>query len=411
MNIRNLLIVCITAVLCACNPNNQTGGNGVTEPVNMHLSPAQVAMTTQSNSFSIGLLQKVYTSEEASENVVLSPLSASMALGMVMNGADGNTLRQMQEALGFCEETTMEDINAYYQTLIKALPALDQSNTLRLANSIWVNSGYQLKDAFLQTNQEYFSATARNVDFCAPATAGIINGWASDNTNRLIEKVVEANELCGLQLLLANALYFKGIWAIPFDKKQTYQDNFQTAAGQSVKADYMCCTDGYGYYEDEALQIVELPYKEDKYCMDILLPAKDKTIKDLLSALEAGQWAGYIKGMQSREVMVTIPKFRLSYGVTLNDVLQEMGMKDAFNPFTADFSQMSETPLCISDVKQVCQINVDEEGTEAAAVTTVGMYDTAILGKSFKADRPFLFIIREKQYGTILFASVLGNPC
>ena len=408
----HVILLC-TIVLCACERNSQTGtgGNGVKEPVAIHLSPVQEIMTEDCNDFSFELLQKVYADDQKNENIILSPLSASMALGMLMNGADGNTLKQMSETTGFDKDATIEDINLYFKTLLKALPALDQSNTVHIANSIWAQEGYPFHDTFLQTNREYFSASIQNVDFDDTRTADLINRWASDNTNQLIKKVIEPKDLTNLRMLLANALYFKGVWAVAFDKSQTEPYDFTTASGKAVKTDFMNQTSDYAYYEDDDVRLVELPYKEGKYCMDILLPAKDKDLKKTVDKLDAAVWKEYIRKMKQAEVYLSIPKFSLSCESDLGSVLEQMGMTDAFNPDMADFSLLSGRPLFIGKVKQVCQLNVDEEGTEAAAVTTIGTYEKSSVNPfhRFVADRPFLLVIREKQYGTILFTAVIDS--
>ena len=213
----SFLILALAAVLCACNNN----GNGVKEPVVLRLNQQQQQMLQVTNDFSFDLLREVAAMEEK-QNIVLSPLSASMLLGMVMNGADGETLQQMQTALGFDEDYPILDINEYYNQLIEALPALDKTNTVKIANSIWAQQEFPIYDSFKNVNKEYFYAQVDNVDFRNPdKVVQQINKWAARNTNNLIKEVIKKDDINPLTaMILANALYFKGIWEEKFNEKR-----------------------------------------------------------------------------------------------------------------------------------------------------------------------------------------------
>ena len=400
------IIAALAAVLSACN------GNGVKEPVVLRLNQQQQQMLQVTNDFSFDLMREV-AAIESKQNIVLSPLSASMMLGMVMNGADGETLQQMQTALGFDEEYPIEDINEYYNQLIKALPALDKTNTVKIANSIWAQQEFPIYDSFKNVNKEYFYAQVDNVDFLNTGkVVQQINQWAAKNTNNLIKEVIKEDDIDSRTvMILANALYFKGIWKEKFTKSNTQKRDFYLADGKTVKVDMMEQTENFLYADVEGGKLLEMDYKEGKYCMDILLPNEGNTIHEMISMLDAEQWNQWLKGMATYEVSVRLPKVEVKYDAQLNDVLVAIGMKDAFNPYAADFSKMSEKELFLDVVKQFCYIKVDEEGTEAAAVTWGSMLDNAVMmPMQFYADRPYLMVIREKQYGTILFTAVIGNP-
>ena len=403
----NFFVSAALCLLCACS------GNGVKEPVRLELSSAEMSITDDCNDFSFELLKSVYANDATSENIIVSPLSASMLLGMVMNGADGNTLAQMRDVLDFDEDMSLLEINEYYRKLIDALPALDKTNKVCIANSIWAQNGYPFYDNFLNTNKKYFSAAVRNVDFSDSKTVDVINKWASDNTNKLIPKVVEQQDLADVRMLLANALYFNGIWREEFDKSDTRQQEFTTSSGQAILVDRMNQTHDFAYADLEDAQLLEMNYKENMYCMDILLPAEGRSLNDIVDKLDADSWRESLAKMDFFDVTVSMPKFKLGYNTSLVKALLKMGMSDAFNPMQADFSRMSENELYLSQVKQFCQLNVDEKGTEAAAITWGTMKDSAVgpdFHRNFIVNRPFMLVIRERQYGTILFIATIGNP-
>ena len=407
----SFLILAVAAVLSACNG----GGNGVDTPVTMKLSEQQQEMLEVSNDFSFDLLREVVKAEKK-DNIVLSPLSASMLLGMVMNGADGETLREMQDVLGFENEYPMEDISEYYKQLIDALPKLDKTNTVKLANSIWAQEGFPFYDSFLQTNKDYFYAKTDNVDFQEPSKAIVpINKWAAQNTNNLIKEVIKEEDIDeSTVMVLANALYFKGVWKEKFEKSSTQSMDFHLADGKTVKAEMMQQTEDFKYADVEGGKLLEMDYKEGKYCMDILLPNEGNNIRSMAGMLDATQWNQWMKALSTYPVVVRLPKVEVKYDVMLKDALKAMGMEEAFDRQTANFSKMSNYPLYMQVIKQFCYMKVDEEGTEAAAVTWSGMgaAESAepMRPKEFFAERPYLMVIREKQYGTILFTAIIGNP-
>lgn len=406
----SFLILAVAAVLSACNG----GGNGVDTPVTMKLSEQQQEMLEVSNDFSFDLLREVVKAEEK-DNIVLSPLSASMLLGMVMNGAEGETLREMQNVLGFESEYPMEDISEYYKQLIDALPKLDKTNTVKLANSIWAQEGFPFYDSFLQTNKDYFYAKTDNVDFQEPSKAIVpINKWAAQNTNNLIKEVIKEEDIDeSTVMVLANALYFKGVWKEKFEKSSTQSMDFHLADGKTVKAEMMQQTEDFKYADVEGGKLLEMDYKEGKYCMDVLLPNEGNNIRSMAGMLDATQWNQWLQALSTYPVVVRLPKVEVKYDVMLRDALEAMGMEQAFDREAANFSKMSNRPLYMRVIKQFCYMKVDEEGTEAAAVTWGGMDAESaepMRPKEFFAERPYLMVIREKQYGTILFTAVIGNP-
>ena len=449
MIMKKTILFAMAVVFCACNvqvlhPDDKSyenhdwdDGNGVTTPVVLKLSSRQEQLLQQSNEFSLNLLRQVYEAETESENVIISPLSASMALSMLMNGADGETLKQMKATLGF-GDWSEEDVNEFNKLMLTSLPCLDTCTQMELANSLWFQEGFPVQDAFTELNKQYFMAQVENVDFTNPATADLINAWAAKHTHDLIKKVVNPEMIADCVTLLANALYFKGVWADKFDKEQTIDEDFTSSKNVRQVVDMMHKWKNmkYCYLSDKNAQLLELDYLGGAYCMDLLLPSKDSDIPTLLKSLQADEmqtwenkfWpedeieyydyeADEMKTVRQRrleEVKVQMPKFTLRYERKLNNDIQALGMKDMFNMSLANFSRLSEIPTYVSFVKQNTFMSVDEAGTEAAAVTTIGLEGTSI-GEPPKVpemyiNRPFLLFIREKQYGTILFAAVIGNP-
>lgn len=422
-----LTIVTITAMIMnACNESKknapvQPGQNddpvivdpqGPVEmraPKAMSFATAEEQLKYRTNEFSFNLLSLV-SAQELEPNLILSPLSASMMLGMVMNGATGETLKQLQKALGF-KGLTEEEINAYYKTLIEELPKLDNSTLVKIANSIWVDGAFPILPEFVQANQEVFNATAQNVEMADPVTANIINQWADDNTNHLITEIVKPEMIQNAIMILANALYFKGKWETEFQKNNTYQRDFTLRSGEKKKVDMMHLSEeGFEYADVENGQLLELNYKGGQYCMDILLPKQGLDIKDMLAQLTLDEWEEALGRLQYMTVNVALPKVKLRYNRDLTEDLKAAGIKRAFEA-NAQFSKVSPLPTFLGWVKQFCYMAVDEEGTEAAAVT-VGEYEcTAIpVDRVFVADRPYLMVIREKKYGSILFVAEVDEP-
>lgn len=388
-------------------------GNGVRQTKALQFSPAEKQMVQHCNDFSFNLLAQAAANEQ-SENIILSPLSASMLLGMLMNGADGETLAQIREMLGF-EDAPIDEINDYYRQLIDVLPALDQHTLLNLANGIWVVERFPLQADFVQACKQSFDAEAKNVPtFVDDNVLADINRFAATHTNNRIKDIINRRMVDDNTVMaLVNALYFKAKWQDKFQTSQTSKQTFTTLLGNQTQTDFMHRTKEMRYSEGDDYQLVELPYKGGKYCADIILPAAGTDIRTFVASMDEQRWQEMTSYMENPEVELALPKFSLKYDRRLNDDLQALGMTDAFSDITADFSRLSNTPSYLSLVHQYTFMQVDEEGTEAAAVT-VGLEVATSVGpmefRRFIADRPFLFIIRERDYGTILFTALIGHP-
>ena len=394
----------------AVQPDTSTTADfDMRQPKPMTFASADEQLLYRTNEFTFNLTSLVCKNSDK-KNIILSPLSASIMLGMVMNGADGETLQQMQRALGF-EGLTQAEINEWYKSLIELLPTLDTETIVKIANSLWVQNGFPVLPEYIAANQQYFHAETDNVDMADPATATRINQWAADNTNDLIKHVVNPEDISECVMLLANALYFKGKWETAFDPEMSHKADFDPWQEPRIKVDMMEGEISARYATVSKGQLLEMGYKGGKYCMDVLLPTKGLDARQVVADLTADEWADMLKQLYYDEVWVRFPKFKLTYSRMLTDDLKAAGMPRALSP-AAEFPHVSQVPTYLSWVKQVCYLAVDETGTEAAAVTIGGAETTGMPPepKEFIVNRPFFLVIREKQHGNILFTSLIGNP-
>lgn len=414
---KNLLILLTVAVIFvsgSCNKeNNDLNMKDLPDPIKIELRSAEQQIVKSDQDFAFDVFGKVFT-EEASgddQNFMVSPFSLSMALAMTWNGAAGETKTAMQHTLKMSGYAN-DDINGYYKKLKEALLKTDSSTKLSIANAIFTNKLVTIRPDFIKTNTDFYNATVQPVDFSLTTTKDIINKWASDNTNGLIKAVIDKTNPYDLMYLL-NAIYFKGIWTTQFEKKNTAKAAFTYENGTQKQVDMMKQTAKFNYTEDQNLQIVQLPYGNQAFSMLVLLPKTGKKLSDLSEALQQqNYWNNLKAGLHSAEVDLFLPKFKTEYSKKLNAVLTNMGMGIAFSD-GADFSGMSDLPAKIAFVKQDTYISTDESGTEAAAVTTVGMVITSFPSEpqkvEFNANKPFLYVIQENSTGAILFMGAVKN--
>lgn len=409
----SLLLVAV--VLAGCEKSdNETVPKNLPAPLEITLRAEEAGIVKNDQQFAFELFSNVFSEEAKGEDksFMVSPFSLSMALAMTWNGAVGETKTAMQETLKMGNYSD-DDFNGYYKKLKEALLKTDPSTQLSIANAIFTNKFITIKPNFIKTNTDYYHATVQPVDFSLPTTKDIINRWASDNTNNLIKEVIDKTNIDDLMYLL-NAIYFKGIWTTKFDAKNTSKKAFLTENGTKRTVDMMSQTAKFNYTEDEIMQVVQLPYGNQAFSMLVLLPQSGKKQTDVVSALQNKEYWGKTRtALRQAEVVLSLPKFKTEYSIKLNEVLGKMGMGVAFDPYKADFSRMSEISAFISFVKQDTYISTDESGTEAAAVTVIGMEMTsAAPGPQkviFNADRPFIYVIQENSTGAILFMGAVKD--
>ena len=368
------------------------------------LSAAEVEVIKAGNRFAFDLLAQA---SRPGDNLFLSPLSASMALGMTMNGAAGETWNQMRDVLGF-GSLAEEEINASYRSLIELLAGLDPTVETAVGNSVWTRLGFPVHSDFLDSVREAFDAEVAELDFANPAASVRINEWVRAATQGRIEDIVPAMIPDNVVMYLINAIYFKGSWTFQFDASDTRTEPFYLDDGSTRTVPLMTLREEIPYLENDRFQAVDLPYGGRAFSMTVLLPRQGVSVDSLAATLDAEAWEGIVDGFRETDMQLFLPRFRLPYERTLNDDLAALGMVDAFD-HRADLSRLSPVDgLWISEVKQKAWVDVNEEGTEAAAATVVTIVESA--PPTVRADRPFLFFIRERLSGTILFAGKLASP-
>ena len=411
MRLRRL--VALAVVTAACNdPSGPSGGAARITALPRALSAGEQAVVGASNTFGFNLLRELEKTRGDS-NIFMSPLSASMALGMTMNGAAGPTFDEMRAALAFGTRPAAE-INASYRSLIDMLRALDPTVDFRIANSIWYRAGFPFEQTFLDESRQFFDARVSGLDFASSNAVPSINDWVRQSTNGKIDKIVDGPIPNDVVMYLINAIYFNGSWTTRFDRNQTRTEQFHTIGGTTAPIAMMRRTDTIRVAETADAQVVDLPYGGGAYTMTILLPKEGKSLRDVVATLTADAWQAAVTGATARSVELQMPKFTLRWEALLNDPLQALGMRQAFQGDVADFTRMSRDAgnrLYISKVKQKSFVDVHEEGTEAAAVTSVEIRVVCTCGPQvIRIDRPFVFAIRERFSGTILFLGKIVRP-
>lgn len=364
------------------------------------------------NGFAFSLFNQISQSASA-QNIFISPYSVSVALQMLCNGAEGKTMAEIQAALN-TEHLPPDEINGFYKDLNASLTS--QTNaTLDLSNSIWFNKGFELKPAFVATNEAFLGAILGSVNFETPESAETINHWASDSTRGRIDGVVSFPFPARTEVILANAIYFKGEWAEKFDQRMTKKCYFYLPGGMIKQTPMMSRHGKFQYEEGDGFQAVELPYAGDRLQMILVLPATNSSPAKLLAGFNGTNWNDRILSrFSNREGTVVFPKFTMNSRLLLNKPLQALGMQEAFVPGTANFSGMSADPLVVSEVLQKSFVDVNEQGTEAAAVTVVTIRATIAMRPlapfEIVVDRPFFFVISDKPTGAILFMGIVSDP-
>ncbi|HEY0025809.1 MAG TPA: serpin family protein [Longimicrobium sp.] len=387
-------------------------GSGDEEPITRlprALTQSEQDLIVASNRFGFNLLREV-SARDSSSNIFLSPLSASMALGMTMNGARGETFTGMRSTLGFGAMEPAQ-INASYRSLIDLLLGLDGNVDMRLANSIWVDQRFPLHPAFVESSLQHFDARVTALDFANPASANTINGWVDQGTNGKIKTIIDGID-AGVVMYLINAVYFKGSWTQEFDPARTSPAPFHRADGGQHSVQMMFLRDAkVRSVMNDQVQMVDLAYGRGAFSMTLVLPPNGQPLRQWAAGVTDEKWQTWVAQLRDTEMDVLLPRFRLEYDEVLNKTLQALGMGTAFDEGAADFGGMSPlgADLFITNVKQKTFLEVNEKGTEAAAATSVEMGVTSG-PPTFIANRPFLVAIRERHSGTILFVGLIGDP-
>jgi len=401
------------AVACSdgfIGPSNQTPARSA---LPRPLTASESKVIDASNAFAFSLFAKVNAAQRDS-NVFISPLSASLALGMTLNGAANQTFEEMRSALQF-GTASQQEINDGYKSLIALLSSLDPAVTMRIASSIWYQNGFPFNQSFLDAGKTSFDAEIQGLNFAdTPGSLTAINGWVNSKTNGKIPSILDSID-SDLVMLLVNAIYFNGSWRTKFDAALTTDAQFQPSTGAAQAVRLMHRNGKIHYAETATYQAVDLPYGDSSFTMTVVLPRQGQSVETVATSLTSATWETLADSFEPTTVDLFLPKLKLSYGRQLKPDLQALGMRAAFEPNTADFTKMSTSrgrELYIKFVKQKTFVDVNEEGTEAAAVTGVGIGVTSVpLTVTMRVDRPYIFLLRERLSGTVLFmAKIVRMP-
>ncbi|UVI31586.1 serpin family protein [Paenibacillus spongiae] len=365
------------------------------------------------NKFSLQMTEQLLQ-EARGDNVFVSPLSMTFALSLAMNGAGGNTLKEMKAALQ-TDDIALEAINQGSQVLRHLLEQSDPEVELDIANALWLRKGISLNEAFVEQNKRYFDAQIHELDFSAESAVHTINKWVKKQTRKKIDRILESSIPDQTRLLLMNAIYFKAGWQKAFEADATHDAPFRLMGGSTVTVPMMRQTDNFEYLNGGGrYEAIRLPYSQGTWNMIIVLPGEEVTLDELEAELlrKPEMWrSGYTEG----KGIIELPRFNITYKAKLNDALQSLGMKEAFASEHADFSGMikDQSTLFIGNVVHKAFIEVNEQGTEAAAVTSIqmdGSSESPQYDFRMTVNRPFFFAVEEQKTGALVFLGSIKDP-
>jgi serine protease inhibitor len=435
MNYKKISLALLLAVLCVlayCSSSIEPTDTVPVDTIPADTDPApfrlpseltaterQVAAST--NKFGFKLFDQVTVATPTDSNIFISPLSVAYALAMTYNGAAGVTRDEIVSTLAM-DDLTTEQINESFAGLTEVLTGADPSVITTIANAVWYTPRRTLAPEYGDICREYFNARVSALDFTRAWAADTINKWASENTHGKIKKVVDPPLDPNLVFILANAVYFKANWTFPFDPEKTRTDSFYLADGGSTSADFMYLNSED--YQDENFQpdpdftylvkwddfmAFSMPYGDRWFRMTVFLPDSSQSVEQFISQFTVEKWELWRTEFHAGHFMAMLPKFKFAYGVALDSILQMMGIKIAFQPGAADFTNMIEGGgIWIDTAFHKTFVQVDEKGTEAAAVTVIG--GQLSMPPFMNCNRPFVFIIWEKESGAVMFAGKVARP-
>ena len=363
-------------------------------------------LVSATNQFGFDLFNKLRL-KDRNQNIFYSPLSVTLALAMTYNGAAGETQAAMARTLKI-EGLGQDELNQASAALLKALKSADPKVELLIANSLWSRQGVKFNEAFLERNRQFFGAEISSLNFADPSAVNTINNWVSRNTKNKIPTIMDRIDARDVMFLI-NAIYFKGLWEKKFDQALTRNEPFHQLSGASKTVPMMSQAGDYPYYQGDKFQAVRLFYGQKGASLELFLPDQGSSVEELMQNLTLEKYDQWAKNLRPSPGDLKIPRFKAAYESSLNEALAALGMGPAFNPTQADFSGMRpEKDVFISQVKHKAILEVNEEGTVAAAVTSVGVRTTSLRQRfTFTADRPFLMVIKDQATGTILFMGVI----
>ncbi|MBE9223214.1 serpin family protein [Cyanobacterium stanieri LEGE 03274] len=406
-------LLLLTASFVAINPSLDkifTTNNAVyAEKDNSEMSNSETNLLDErivnaNRDFAFKLFSAVRMEDE-DENIFISAPSVSIALNLLNNGANAETREEIRRVLEL-ENIILPEINRQYKTLQDLLQN-NQESTLSINNSLWIREGFPIKPNFLSQNREYYQSEVSALDFDSPDAVDIINKWVSDATEEKITTIVDSISPEDV-LFLINAIYFKGEWQQAFNPELTQEMNFTQSNGEVIQHPLMSREGSFAYLENDDVEMIRLPYGEsEKLAMYVVLPQEDSSLDGVMENLNGEIWQEWTANLRRQDGTIRLPRFSIEYDISLNNVLQKLGINKAFTN-QADFSNLTDEPILIDQVKHKTFIDVNEEGTEAAAVTSIGIRVTSLPLDNFEmvVNRPFFYAIQDEETGTILF---MGN--
>lgn len=412
---RTIIVLCGLGVvlLSGC------GGDAAPKPPQEVKQPVQITNESQTANlkFALNMLNQL-DDPDKSENLCFSPLSLTIALGMTLNGAEGETYDAIAQALGY-EQARLDALNKEARQLMRLLNPAEAEVTIHSANGLWVQRGFEIKPDFLRALLTHYESRVETVDFMKPEdAANLINRWVAEQTKEMIEKLFEADDFdAQTRLALVNTLYFEGKWQTPFPKEATEDAPFYREDGKTEQVPMMRLSKRLPYLRGNGFEAVGLPYGEGDYQFYLFLPEKGRKVAQLREQFTPENWAKWMAEFRPTEGDLQMPRFKIEGLYDLKSPLSALGMGIAFDPNRADFSRIADVSpnrLFIQKAIQKAVVEVDEEGTKAAAATgiTVGVTSAPMPSERFNliADRPFLFAIVHQPTGTVLFMGILREP-
>jgi len=433
-----LLLLALSVFHCSEQPLDPQSSDPKSEPdivrTTAELTSQESSVLTSANKFGLNLFREITARTPATENIFFSPLSVSYALSMCYNGAEGDT----REAIGSVLELadlSLEEMNQAYSAATRILVQADSLVDFRVANSFWSRQGKAIQPDFIDLAQTYYDARIEEIDFQAPWAADTINAWVNRATNGKITDMVEPPISPNVAAMLFNAIYFKGSWMFPFDTAYTRTETFHLADGSDTQcrmmhlrefdclmhhpgSEYIVTDTNITFYEDAEVLVLGMPYGSGDFRMSIIIPNRGhdyphfdttKSIDEVILGLTVEKWDTWVFGQTPEQFNLGLPRFKFGYEIGLTELLKTLGMEIAFSPAMADFTNLFVDRVgWIDEVKQKTFIQVDEKGTEAAAVTQVDFADS--IPPPHICDRPFLIVIHEDNSGAILFMGRIANP-
>lgn len=411
MRAKGLIIITTLFLLLVMSCKKTTEPESRENPYKpLELSTKSAEFVEKGSAFTFDYIQRIGASTQ--ENFIVSPLSMQFLLGMLLDGAQGKTADEISSVLGF-GAGEVEAVNEYARSVLGQLPELDQESELVFANALFADRSYSVQDQFRKTVEQYYQAGVLNVDFGSKEAAlDAVNGWCNQKTRGLIPRLLEDSNT-NIMALLLNAIYFKSRWTDAFPKASTAEKTFTDETGGVSKVKMMSRNGNYGYLSGEVFEAVQIPYGNGVFSMTVFLPQGKNTLADVMTTLKKADWIQIRGQFVPCTLDLWLPKFEARFKISLNDILSAMGMPSAFDSIKADFSALSKDRGYLSEVQQCAVIKVDEDGSEAAAVSSARIEKSASLGVGspivFHADRPFLYLISEASSGAVLFAGRYGK--